>query len=306
MVRFFRITQVILTVSSLLLPHFVQAQSIGEETRRQVDTAKAALPSDAAKVLFGNAKAPAALAARSIGSYARGCLAGGRALSVDGPAWQVMRLSRNRNWGHPDLIAFLERFAAAAKADGWPGLLVGDMAQPRGGPMITGHASHQIGLDADIWLLPAPPRTFTAAEREQVSAVSMLKPGTREIDPRLWTPARTALIRRAALDPAVARIFVNPAIKQALCQAATGDRSWLRTVRPWYGHDYHFHVRLACPRGAAGCADQEPPEAGDGCGADLAWWLGPEPYKPEPPQPPKPPMKLKDLPQACADVLAAP
>lgn len=270
-------------------------------------SAEPALPPDAAKVLFGAVQAPAPLAARSIGSYAKGCLAGAQALPVDGPAWQVMRLSRNRNWGHPALIAFLERFAAAAKAEGWPGLLVGDMAQPRGGPMRTGHASHQIGLDADIWLLPAPAHTLSAAEREQISAVSMLKPGTREIDPRLWTPARAALIRRAALDPAVARIFVNPAIKQALCQGAGAeDRAWLRTVRPWYGHDYHFHIRLACPKDADGCADQEPPPAGDGCGADLAWWLGPEPYKPEPPGPPKPPMKLKDLPAACAAVLTAP
>jgi penicillin-insensitive murein endopeptidase len=282
------------------------AQDTASESARAIAAARAKLPADAAKVLFGGAAAPAALAARSIGGYARGCLAGARALPVDGPDWQVMRLSRNRNWGHPDLIAFLERFATAANADGWPGLLVGDMSQPRGGPMITGHASHQIGLDADIWLLPSPSRTLTQKEREELSAVSMLKPGTRQIDPALWTPARTALIRRAALDPAVARIFINPAIKQALCQVATGDRGWLHKVRPWYGHDYHFHVRLACPKDAVGCVDQDPPPAGDGCGADLAWWLGPDPYKPSPPSPPKPPMKLADLPRACADVLAAP
>jgi murein endopeptidase len=34
-----------------------------------------------------------------------------------------MRLSRNRNWGHPDLIALLERVAVKAqKTAGWPGL----------------------------------------------------------------------------------------------------------------------------------------------------------------------------------------
>ena len=100
---------------------------------------------------------PAPLAARTIGFYSRGCLAGGRPLPVNGPAWQVMRLSRNRNWGHPALIAFLERFRAQG-ADGQPlaGILVGDMSQPRGGPMLTGHASHQIGLDVDVWLTPMP------------------------------------------------------------------------------------------------------------------------------------------------------
>lgn len=295
-----------LALLALVVPGRAYAQADGSESQRQIAAARAALPADAAKVLFGSVKGPASLAARSIGGYAKGCLAGGVALPVNGPDWQVMRLTRNRNWGHPALIDFLEHFAANAKIDGWPGLLVGDMAQPRGGPMITGHASHQIGLDADIWLLPAPSRTLSAAEREEVSAISMLKPGTRQIDDKLWTPARAQLIKRAALAPEVARIFVNPAIKQALCQSAGSDRAWLRKVRPWYGHDYHFHVRIACPKDAVGCADQDPPPAGDGCGADLAWWLGPEPYKPEPPTPPKPPMKLKDLPQACADVLAAP
>jgi penicillin-insensitive murein endopeptidase len=182
------------------------------------------------------------------------------------------------------------------------------MSQPRGGPMITGHASHQIGLDADIWLLPSPNHILSAQERETISAVSMLKPGTREIDPNVWSLPRARLIQRAAMDPAVARIFVNPAIKKALCSQATGDRSWLHQVRPWYGHDYHFHVRLACPKDAVGCKDQDPPPAGDGCGADLAWWLGPEPYKPDPgpPKPPPPPMKLADLPPECSQVLVAP
>jgi hypothetical protein len=87
-----------------------------------------------------------------------------------------MRLSRDRNWGHPRLLDCLERFAADARTlDGWPGLLVGDMSQPRGGPMITGHSSHQVGLDVDLWLTPMPDRTLTAEERENMIAVSMLK-----------------------------------------------------------------------------------------------------------------------------------
>ena len=158
------------------------AQSTGEEGRSEMEAARAALPADAAKVLFGTKTGPAALAPRPIGSYSRGCLAGGTALPIDGSAWQVMRLSRNRNWGHPRLVAFLERFAAEGRAVGWPGLLVGDMSQPRGGPMLTGHASHQIGLDADVWFLPMPDRTLTATERETVSAVSMVNMKTRELD----------------------------------------------------------------------------------------------------------------------------
>src|SRR6201990_2759550 len=103
-----------------------------------------------ASALFSERKLPSVGRPMAIGYYPRGCLQGGVELPTTGPTWQVMRLSRNRNWGHPRLIKFLERLSAHAAKVGWPGLLVGDMSQPRGGPMITGHASHQVGLDADI------------------------------------------------------------------------------------------------------------------------------------------------------------
>jgi penicillin-insensitive murein endopeptidase len=277
-------------------------------------------PDAVAKQLFGAARTPAPLAARSIGSYARGCMAGATALPVNGPAWQVMRLSRNRNWGNPELIDVLQRLATDAPALGWNGLLVGDLAQPRGGPMTSGHASHQIGLDADIWLTPMPERTLSRDERESMSAVSMLKGPSnlkgadRGVDPAKWTNSRARLIRRAAQDPRVARIFVHPGIKQALCRFETGsDRSWLRKVRPWWGHHYHFHVRIACPAGSVGCKDQNPPPPGDGCGKELAWWLSDEPWVPKKPaRPAKPskPAKKKEirmsaLPAACTQVLLA-
>jgi penicillin-insensitive murein endopeptidase len=297
---------VLLALAAVLLATVpAAAQTSGADGRSEADKARAALPPDAAKVLFGDQRGPAPLEARSIGAYARGCLAGARALPVDGSAWQVMRLSRNRNWGHPALIDFLERFAARGKAIGWPGLLVGDMSQPRGGPMLTGHASHQIGLDADIWFSPMPDRTLTADERETISAVSMVDMASRELDRTKWTETRAKLVREAARDARVARIFVNPPIKKALCDWETGDRRWLGKVRPWYGHNYHFHVRIACPAGVSDCHDQDPPPDGDGCGADLAWWLGPEPWKPSPPEKPRPPLTLADLPAACREVLVA-
>jgi penicillin-insensitive murein endopeptidase len=260
-----------------------------------------------AKVLFGKVNGPA-LEARAIGSYARGCLAGAIALPVNGPAWQAMRLSRNRNWGTPQLVAFMERFAVEARdEDGWPGLLVGDMSQPRGGPMLTGHASHQIGLDADIWLTPMPPRTLTDREREDISATTMVIKEKRVIDRSVWTDSRARLIRRAARQPEVSRIFVNAAIKKALCDFAGTDRAWLRKVRPWWGHDYHFHVRLACPPGFAGCKDQDSPPPGDGCGAELESWLKPPPPPPKNPKPakPKPELTLKDLPADCSRLVNA-
>ena len=109
-------------------------------------------PKLGAKELFGRKVLPAKMPTHVVGFYAKGCIAGAEGLPINGEAWQVMRLSRNRYWGHPDLVALVKRLAAKARKDaGWPGILVGDMSQPRGGPMLTGHASHQVGLDADIW-----------------------------------------------------------------------------------------------------------------------------------------------------------
>ncbi len=263
-----------------------------------------------AKQLFGAQTLPTVSAPQSAGFYAKGCLAGGVALPVDGPAWQVMRLSRNRRWGHPRMIALLERLARdAAAKDGWPGLLVGDISQPRGGPMLTGHASHQVGLDADIWLTPMPKHRFTDEEREKVSAASMLKGDTLYVDPDKWTPARTALLKRAASYPEVERIFVHPGIKKKLCDSVQGDRSWMAKIRPYWGHYYHFHVRIKCQPGSPNCKPQEPIGADDGCGKSLAWWFTDEPWKkaPEPAKPVKPKvMMLSDLPKLCAQILNAP
>ncbi|WP_414473162.1 penicillin-insensitive murein endopeptidase [Microvirga sp. M2] len=263
-------------------------------------------PKLAAKELFGRSTAPASLQSESIGSYARGCMAGAAMLPVDGATWQVMRLSRNRNWGHPRLVALLQRLSAhVPDVNGWPGLLVGDMSQPRGGPMITGHASHQIGLDADVWLTPMPDRRLSRVEREEMSATNVVRGDWLDVDPATWTPQHTALIRAAAKEKDVARVFVNPAIKKALCREAGEDRGWLRKVRPTWGHNYHFHIRIACPAGDAACSDQDPPPSGDGCGADLAAWFTPEMLHPKPGKP-RPPLTMAQLPEECRRVLAAP
>lgn len=264
-----------------------------------------------AKELFGRAAGPAAMEAQSIGFYARGCLAGGKELAIDGPAWQAMRLSRNRNWGHPRLVTLIERLATEAREhDGWPGLLVGDISQPRGGPMLTGHASHQVGLDADIWFTPMPDSRLSRKEREELSAISMLGPDKLSVDPSIWTDSHVRLVKRAASYPEVDRIFVHPAIKKALCAGADkagSDRSWLRTVRPYWGHHYHFHIRLGCPPDSASCKGQAAPPPGDGCGKELDDWLAliAAPPKPAKPSKPKPPLTLAQLPGQCRAVLDA-
>lgn len=270
--------------------------------------AQAPSPNAPAKELFGKKQDAAPLKARAIGFYSKGCLAGGVALPVNGQTWQVMRLSRNRNWGHPDLISFLERFAAKVpKVAGWNGILVGDLAQPRGGPMLTGHASHQVGLDADIWLTPMPNRTLATDERETFPPQLMVRADRRDIDPKFFTPGHVQVIRAAAEDPEVERIFVNAAIKKALCREAP-KTAWMSKVRAYWGHDYHMHVRMRCPKGSPDCTPQSPPGNDDGCGKELDFWFQDSILNPPPPkEKPKPrrPITMAELPPSCRDVLIA-
>jgi penicillin-insensitive murein DD-endopeptidase len=287
------------------------AQDLGTVEDKPLPPLENVTAATPARELFARKTKPEAVAARSIGFYSRGCLAGAVALPVNGSSWQVMRLSRNRNWGHPKLVEFLERLAKNAKKAGWNGLLVGDMSQPRGGPMLTGHTSHQVGLDADIWLTPMPERTLSREEREMMSATMVVRDDRRDIDPAVWTHAHTEVIRAAAEDSAVERIFVNAAIKKALCREAGTDRAWLTKVRPWWGHDYHFHVRIFCPPDSPQCEPQPLPESGEGCGHDLDYWFSdavihPQPESPEQPPKPKPGVTMAALPAACRQVLMAP
>ena len=287
-----------------LAPAAAQDTAAQEAANRQ--TVLARLPRDAAQRVFGLEEAPAPGPARAIGSYAKGCLAGAAPLPADGPNWQVMRPSRNRAWGHPALIAFLERFAAQAAADAqWPGLLVGDMAQPRGGPMLTGHESHQVGLEADIWLTAMPNRRLTATERDNMPAINVVAADKLGVDPSTWLPQHRRLLELAAKSPGVERIFVNAAIKRELCREAGADRGWLRLIRPWFLHMRHFHLRLACPASDPECHNPiPPPPPGDGCDK-LAWWFTPEALHPKP-GPPRRPIMISDLPAECAAVAAAP
>lgn len=271
-----------------------------------------------ASALFAARTTPAPGPAAAIGSYARGCLAGGVELPETGPTWQAMRLSRGRNWGHPEAIAFVGRLSREAVRHGWKGLYVGDIGQPRGGPTPTEHRSHQLGLDIDIWLLPPERLDLSQEERETVSSVSVRSADQKSVNVN-WTPAHMAILKAAAEDPAVDRIFITPPAKIAMCRDAGDDRAWLQKIRPIYGHDSHFHVRLKCPEGARACQRQTPAVAelskgGDGCDATLMWWVTDYLKPPKKPQAPAKPVKprrhprdygLSELPAQCAAVLSA-
>jgi penicillin-insensitive murein endopeptidase len=248
---------------------------------------------------WGQFSRPTAGPTQIIGSTGLGCIGGAVALPSEGPGWQNVRVSRNRHWGSPELVRFIEGFAGLAQRQGFPALWIGDMGQPRGGPMPYGHASHQVGLDVDIWLdlTPKPPSLPSA--RETIDVPSLVLPDESAVDPARFTPAHASLIRLAASQPGVDRIFVNHGIKRSLCRMFPGA-DWLRRVRPWRGHDSHMHIRLRCPVGQSDCRDQPPVPVGDGCDASLAWWLSEDARRPAPRTPGPPPR----MPAMCAGVFS--
>ena len=273
-----------------------------------------------ANQLFGAAAAPSQQDPMPVGAYARGCGAGMVELPETGPTWQAMRLSRQRNFGQPVLVRFLQELSVAATQVGWAGLYIGDMSQPRGGPMTSGHASHQIGLDADIWMLPPQRVNLSVTDRENISSVSIRSDDQKSVT-GYWTPAHVALLKAAASDPRVDRIFIAAAAKIEMCKTATRrDKAWLQKIRPLNGHETHFHVRLKCPAGAGQCETQTPTVAelsknGSGCDDTLMYWVSDAYLNPPPPDPNAPKLPrvktpreftMTDLPTQCAAVLASP
>lgn len=236
-----------------------------------------------------------------IGSYTNGCLIGAQPLPYKGVGYQVIRMNKNRYYGHPDMISYLQRLGERAKAAGLPTMLVGDIAMPGGGRFLTGHASHQMGLDADIWLRMGA-MSDTDALNSDGKGLLVVNRKAQRVDESIWNTNHAKLIKLAAEDPKVTRIFVNPAIKLKLCETAGADRHWLHKIRPWFGHDSHFHVRIACPQGAQYCENQAPLPAGDGCGEELYSWF--EPAKPG--ATPSKPKVTPPEPFLCQQVLSSP
>jgi penicillin-insensitive murein endopeptidase len=226
------------------------------------------------------AKSPSAQTAASIGGYTNGCLSGAQQMPLRGEGFQLVRTGRDRHYGNPTLIRFLEDFSAGVAAQGLGRLQIGDISMARGGPFSYGHRSHQVGLDADIWYSQdarSLGRPLTRWERDNIAAEPLADAKTHRLIEQNWDDKVPRILRLASEDPRVERIFVHPTIKRQLCSLAGSDNEWLRKIRPWWGHNYHFHVRLACPEGEDNCVPQQP-VLNDPCGEDLDWWFSDEFY----------------------------
>jgi penicillin-insensitive murein endopeptidase len=240
--------------------------------------------------------------AQSIGTYTAGCISGAVAVPLNGTGYQLMRLSRKRFYGHPNLKQFIEQLGQVAARQQLGSLLIGDLGQARGGPTLSGHRSHQTGLDVDIWFLlskQAASRNLAYNERETWGASSVLAGYSDAMDYSHWSLANEKVLEAASRMPEVDRIFVNPSVKRELCNRGTAH-DWLRKIRPWWKHDDHFHVRLKCPANNPYCQGQDPLPPGDGCDAGLNWWFTEEARHPAPPKTPPKPLALPAL---CNSVL---
>jgi murein endopeptidase len=155
---------------------------------------------------------------------------GGRAYFTWDP---IQRESPNRGWrrwGTDRLVRttlrVVREFAAAHPAA--PRIGIGDLSRPHGGDFgprygLPGHASHQNGLDVDLYY----PRLD---RRERAPLVP------DQIDRELSQDLVDRFVRAGA-----ERVFVGP---------STGLDGPSGVVVPLVNHDNHLHVRLPPPGGA--------------------------------------------------------
>ena len=179
-------------------------------------------------------------------------------------AWDLLRPGRHRNFGHPELLDFIQALAGRVVEEKLGRLRVGDLGQPRGGPAPSGHASHQSGLDVDL--------AYALTPRGRGPLLQTMVERSRHEPADAFGESQLRLLKLAAEDPRVARIFVNPVLKRALCEGPGDDRAWRARIRPWWGHNEHFHVRLTCPLDSPECQNQPPPGDGEGC-QSIGWWF---------------------------------
>jgi penicillin-insensitive murein endopeptidase len=208
------------------------------------------------------------------GTYQAGCIAGAKALPLNGEGYYVVHQERSRYYGHPSMIGYLTALAKKVKQKKYPNMVVEDISYPRGGPFLTGHNSHQVGLDVDISLTSAH-LPITADQGLHWGPPSFVE--DRKTLLKTWSKEQVQLIQLAADFPEVNRIFVAPAIKKYFCENFK-DQPWLYKLRSWWGHDDHIHVRLNCPAEMTNCKSQPPldPASTSACGSELEWWYSAE------------------------------
>lgn len=215
------------------------------------------------------------ISAESFGKYTDGHIFKSVPLKRNAPGIQTMRPAMAKFYGHTELRDFIYKLGKQTINSGNGQLMIGDLSHKDGGELI-GHASHQNGLDVDIWFY-RPKDTITDLANDQRDSSKFphfLNPATNEFYPNMWNTKLDNVLKMAASDSRVAKIFVNAGVKRRLCRIFPGEK-FLSKIRPWYRHHEHFHVRLKCPENSPSCENQPEIKSLDCSGDNIDWWFGP-------------------------------
>jgi penicillin-insensitive murein endopeptidase len=223
-------------------------------------------------------RTPAAGTPTIYGNPNAGCLLGGMPLEDHGVGFQIVAPNREfAHFGHPAGLNFIRELGRDYAEHNFAAL-IGDVSMPRGGPFTFQHASHQLGIEFDVWFLVDPrlmDGPLTVEQRRSLHSYYVADSDANVLLVNKFKPEHEAMIRMAAQKPEVHSIFVHPTIKKRFCADKANHQPWLAKLRPWWGHDEHMHVRLKCPTGQTACEDKAPPP-GIACDSSLDWWFSDE------------------------------
>jgi hypothetical protein len=168
--------------------------------------------------------------ATSVGLPYGGSLIDGTQLPLEGPDWVTWNPvtdsvpnAPRRLYGNDRTIRAIVSVTAAYRAahPHAPRVVVGDISREGGGPMTDEHVSHQNGLDVDVYY----PR----------------------VDRELRAPRAPDQIDHRLAQDLVDR-FVAAGAQMIFVGYSTGFHGPAGVVVPYWGHDYHMHVRFPPPR----------------------------------------------------------
>ncbi|MDX1949745.1 MAG: penicillin-insensitive murein endopeptidase [Rickettsiales bacterium] len=216
----------------------------------------------------------------SIGTHNNGCMLYSAELSKNSQDYKLPRVERGHNYGHPEMVELLEDYSYRVKQMTGKELLIADISKKNGGPVFMLHSSHQTGLDADIWFtLYDAKQNLSSEDIKTLQPLNMADEKGKSVS-SFWGSNQEDILKLFAQNDKVDRIFVNYNIKNYYCSKFKNE-DWQKKIRPWWGHNEHFHIRLKCPKNSEECISKGQEIKNDGCGSELAWWFSDEAKQPK-------------------------
>jgi len=203
------------------------------------------------------------------GFYSSGHLLNGWELPNEGEGYVRLFSYRNRGWGTQQIIEMIEKSAFEINQlfPAKDRLLVGDISALKGG-RISGHGSHQNGLDVELAFYRLD-GVEQSADYRNGFLENMVKKG--KISKNFDVVRNWELVKSLHRFGRVNRIFIDKVIKKELCKHAEflGEKDSyvdvLKSLRPYPYHGDHLHVRIECPENAPKCRNQIDHGEGVGC-----------------------------------------